>query len=243
VADVLRPALVTRAEGELLPAENDLAADFAVSRNTVREALDLLRREGLIDRIPGVGTVVTTARYDHSIDTLAGLAETLTGSGEVRNVVRERRVVPAPAAVAGRLGLEPGAAVVYVERLRLADGQPLSLDQTYLVPDLGEALREADLAGQDVFALLEQTSGRRLGGASIALEAGSADEHTAGLLGVRPGAPLLLLERLTHLEDGRPVDLEFIRFRGDRMTMRGTLQRLHPPIVLPTGARVEEVSA
>lgn len=243
VADVLRPALAARTEGDLLPPENDLATDFAVSRNTVREALDLLRREGLIERIPGIGTVVTSARFDHSIDTLAGLAETLTGSGQVRNVVRDRGVVNAPATVAARLGLEAGEPVVYLERLRLADGEPLSLDRTYLVRELGEPLLEEDLAGRDIFALLEETSGRRLGGAAIALEAGSADEHAAALLAVPRGAPLLLLERLTHTEDGRPVDLEFIRFRGDRVTMRGTLSRLHPPVRLHGDTDLEGVPA
>ena len=232
VADALRPALVTRSEGDLLPGENDLVADFDVSRNTVREALDLLRREGLIERIPGVGTVVTAARYSHSIDVLAGLAETLTGRGEVRNVVRERSVVPAPASVAGRLALPAGEPVVFIERLRLADGAPLSLDLSYVVRDLGQAALEADLEQQDLLPLLERASGQRLGGAAVAIEAGLADESAAELLDVAPGASLLLLDRLTHLEDGRPVELELVRFRGDRMSMRGTLQRVHPSVRL-----------
>ena len=60
------------------------------------------------------------------------------------------------------------------------------------------------------------------------LEAVAADSHSAAILKVPPRAPLLMLERLTRLDDGRPVDLEFIRFRGDRMTMRGTVRRPCP---------------
>ena len=210
-----------------LPAEADLAADFGVSRNTVREALDRLRAEGLVCRTPGVGTFVVAGKYPHSIDHLQGLAETLTGHGAVRNEVRIAALVPAPAAVARRLGIEPGAEVAYLERRRLADDVPLSLDLTYVVRDLGAPLLEEDLAGTDVFALLERISGHRLGEAELVLEAISADSHSAAILEVPTRAPLLMLERLTRLDDGRPVDLEFIRFRGDRMTMRGTVRRPH----------------
>ena len=209
----------------VLPSEADLADDFGVSRNTVREALDLLRGEGLVDRIPGTGTVVVAGKYPHSIDQLQGLAETLDGRGQVRNEVRVSGLVPAPTAVARRLRIAPGSEVVYLERRRLADDVPLSLDLTYVVRDLGEALLDQDLAGNDVFALLEQLSGRGLDRADLVLEAVAADSHTAAILEVPPGAPLLMIERLSHLDDGRPVDLEFIRVRGDRMTMRGTVRR------------------
>jgi len=212
----------------VLPAETDLASDFGVSRNTVREALDLLRGEGLVDRIPGTGTVVVAGKYPHSIDQLQGLAETLDGRGQVRNEVRVSGIVPAPTAVARRLRIEPGSEVVYLERRRLADDIPLSLDLTYVVRDLGEALLGQDLAGNDVFALLEQLSGRALDRADLVLEAVAADSHTAAILEIPTGAPLLMIERLSHLEDGRPVDLEFIRVRGDRMTMRGTVRRAAP---------------
>ena len=61
--------------------------------------------------------------------------------------------------------------------------------------------------------------------AEIVLEAVAADRHSAAILEVPAGAPLLMLERLTRLDDGRPVDLEFVRFRGDRITMRGNVRR------------------
>lgn len=226
VADVLRRQVLHGLVPDgALPSEGDLAVDFGVSRNTVREALDLLRDEGLVDRIPGVGTRVARGKYLHGLDHLRGLAETLSGTGRVRNEVRVSGLVPAPGPVARRLALQPGEPVVYLERRRLADDVPLSLDLTYVVRDLGEHLLGEDLVERDVFALLESISGRSLGEAELTLESVAADAHSAAILEVAPRSPLLMLERLTHLDDGRPVDLEFIRFRGDRITMRGTVRR------------------
>ena len=72
---------------------------------------------------------------------------------------------------------------------------------------------------------LEETSGQRLGYADIDVEALNADAETAAVLDVPAGAALLRWERLTHFASGRPVDLEYIRLRGDRITMRGNLLR------------------
>jgi hypothetical protein len=80
----------------------------------------------------------------------------------------------------------------------------------------------------DLFALIEQVSGQRLGSAVVALEAIPADSHSAATLQVPDGAALLMLERLISLDDGRPVDLEYIRMRGDRITVRGSLIRAEP---------------
>lgn len=222
---------------DVFPSEPTLAADFGVSRNTVREALDLLRAEGLVERTQGVGTVVTGSKYLHGLERLQGLGETLHGHGVVRNEVRVATLVPAPSAVAARLDLTAGSPVVYLERRRFADELPLSLDLTYLVPDLGEPLLRCDLAAHDVFALLEAQACQSLGQAEVTLEATSADRHAATLLDVPAGAPLLLLERLTHLGDGRPVDLEFVRFRGDRITMRGVLSRASAPLTVTDPTR------
>ncbi|MEZ0049679.1 GntR family transcriptional regulator [Mycobacterium sp. MAA66] len=225
VADVLRHQIRDGAYRDGLPGEAELIAEFSVSRNTVREAMALLKAEGLIDRGPRVGTHVAQRKYDHGLDALVGLKETFKDYGEVRNEVRAAMTVQAPVAVARRLQLDAGAPVVFIERLRYLGDLPLSLDLTYLAPDIGAAVLEHPLETNDVFALIEQVTGHRLGSATIALEAMSADPHSAATLQLPAGAPVLMLERLTTLDDGRPVDLEYIRMRGDRITMRGNLLR------------------
>lgn len=230
VADVLR-SQVLHADVPVggLPAESELAAEFAVSRNTIRQALDMLRDEGLVVRCPGVGTLVSAAKYDHGLDRLAGLAETLHEHGPIVNEVRAATLVKPPASVAQRLHLREGEQVVYVERRRLLNGRPLSLDLTYLVRDLGERVAADDLAHSDIFAMLERLAGGPLGHADLTFEAIAADDYSASLLDISLGSPLFMLERLTHLDDGRPVDLEFIRFRGDQVTMRATTRRTTTP--------------
>jgi GntR family transcriptional regulator len=225
VADVLRHQIHAGGYGDGLPTESDLADEFFVSRNTVREALGTLKSEGLIDRAPRAGTHVAIRKYDHGLDALVGLKETFKGYGEVRNEVRAVMPVAAPPSVANRLQLRPGEQVLFVERLRYLGDLPLSLDMTYLAADVGDAVVEHSLESNDVFALIEQVTGHRLGSATLAVEAVAADAHSAAILQVPDGAAVLLLERLTHLDDGRPVDLEYIRMRGDRITLRGNLTR------------------
>lgn len=228
VADVLRQQIHADAYPAGLPTESELAAEFSASRNTIREALAVLKHEGLIDRGPRVGTHIAQRKYDHGLDALLGLKETFTNLGEVRNEVRAAMPVTAPPSVARRLQLGPGEQPVFVERLRYLGDLPLSLDVTYLAPDIGTQILGHPLQTQDLFALIEEVSGQRLGSAALALEAIPADAHSAATLQVPGGAPLLMLERLTSLGDGRPVDLEYIRMRGDRITMRGNLIRSKP---------------
>jgi GntR family transcriptional regulator len=124
--------------------------------------------------------------------------------------------------------LEPGERVVFVERLRYLGDLPLSLDLTYLSPDIGAEVLRHSLEANDIFALIEDVSGQALGSATLAVEAIPADAHSAATLDVPNGAALLMLERLTRLHDGQPVDLEYIRMRGDRITLRGNLTRSKP---------------
>lgn len=228
IADIVRHQIHAGTFGQTLPGEQELADEHQVSRNTIRDALALLRDEGLIARAPRIGTRVASRKYDHGLDALLGLQETFDGHGTVRNEVRAAMRISAPPAVARRLGLEPGERVVYVERLRFLDEQPLSLDLTYLSPEIGARVLDHDLADTDIFVLLERLSGQSLGSADLAVEAVPADRHTAATLDIPPSSALLMLERLTRLDDGTPVDLEYIHMRGDRITLRGNLVRSVP---------------
>ena len=192
VADVLRHQIHAGGYSDGLPGEQDLASEFFVSRNTVREALAALKDEGLIDRGPRTGTHVAIRKYDHGLDALVGLKETFKGYGEIRNEVRATMTVAAPPSVANRLQLNPSEPVVFIERLRYLGDLPLSLDMTYLAPDIGRDVIEHSLEVNDVFALIEQVTGRRLGGAGVAVESVAADAHSAAILQVPDGAPVLL---------------------------------------------------
>lgn len=139
VADVLRHQIHCGAYDDGLPGEPELAAEFAVSRNIIREALAALKAEGLIQRGPRIGTHVAQHKYDHDLHALLGLQETFNGQ-RVRNEVRVATTVSAPPSVARKLSLEAGAHVVFIERLRYLGDVPLSLDQTYLAPDIGAAV-------------------------------------------------------------------------------------------------------
>ncbi|WP_188588291.1 GntR family transcriptional regulator [Gordonia jinhuaensis] len=232
VRDVLRNQILDGAFGGLsaarpaLPPESTLAAELGVSRNAIREALNLLRKEGLITRVQGAGTFVTGAKLRQNINRLEGLAESLAGHHlPVDNKVLSVRESTATPFVAGKLAIEEGSPILFVERLRSVGGVPLSLETTSIRAEAIPKLINADLAGNDVFDLIERELGVSLGWAEITVESVLADNPTARFLDVRPASPLLLLHRLTYLEDGTPFDLEAIRYRGDRFSLTTSLPR------------------
>ncbi|HEY7051487.1 MAG TPA: GntR family transcriptional regulator [Mycobacterium sp.] len=106
-ADVLRHQIHAGAYDDGLAPDDELAGEFFVSRNTIREALAILKTEGLIDRGPKIGTHVAQRKYDHDLDALLGLKETFKNYGEVRNEVRAAVKIAAPPSVARPLLLEP----------------------------------------------------------------------------------------------------------------------------------------
>lgn len=226
LADTLRERIAAGAfEDGVLADERTLAAELGASRNAVRQALGLLRDEGLITRRRGVGTTVVRPKFAQ-LDRLTGLAEMLNGYGTVTNEVRVAEVISdAPAAIIEQLKLPAGSTVVHLERVRTLDGRPLSLDSTYLTPEIGRDVLNGDLVGRDVFAMIEETAGCLLGRCEVAVQAAVADLDTATLLEIAPGAALFRIDRLTRLADGRPVDAEELYVRADRMTLHATLHR------------------
>jgi GntR family transcriptional regulator len=227
VADVLRQQITSGTfAGGVLPDERTLGHRLGASRNAVREALGLLRTEGMIIRRRGIGTTVLMPKYEHGLDRLTGLAESLIGHGAVTNEVRTARVVSRPPkAIVERLRLTDDAEAVYLERLRRLGGHPLSVDTTWLTADIGRRVLTCDLAHRDVFDLIEETTGSTLGSAELTVHAVTADPDTAGLLEIPEGAAVFAIDRLTRLADGRPVDTESLRVRSDRLAFHALLHR------------------
>lgn len=214
--------------GSRLPSESALSQQHAVSRITVRQALSDLQKEGLIYSLQGKGSFVSRPKAYQQISTLQGFGEQMARLGhEVLNDLMSLDEVPAQARVAKALKVPEGQPVMQIRRLRLLDRQPVSLEWTWVLPELGRVLQQADLVTRDIFLILENDAGTPLGHADLAVDAVPADADTAQALRVAPGAPVLRIERLTHDRQGRPIDYEFLFFRGDAFQYRLRVDR-HP---------------
>jgi DNA-binding GntR family transcriptional regulator len=198
------------AAGERLPPERALAATLGVSRMTVRQALDALARRGLLERGVGRGTFVSGARLEITLDRALGFTERLAGQG----LQAEARVLLACAE-----GEE-----LHVRRLRLTGGRPLALEDSWLPAAPFPGLLERDLSGS-LYALMRDAYGREPVRAVERLVPVAAGEPEASALQVRPGAPLMLVERTAYAADGALVERARDHHRGDRSAFVVHLER------------------
>jgi len=212
--------------GAQMPSESELCAMFSASRITVRQALGDLQKEGLIFKIHGKGSFVSKPKAFQNVTTLQGFAESMTALGhEVINQLKGLRFVPASAQVAERLKVAEGTVVTEIRRVRLLNREPVSLELTWVSEALGRKLAQADLVTRDIFLILENDCGVPLGHADIAIDATMADEDIAEALAVEEGLPVLRMRPQTDDEQGRPVDYEFLYFRGDAFQYRLRAER------------------
>ncbi|MCI3206760.1 MULTISPECIES: GntR family transcriptional regulator [Pandoraea] len=230
IKDMLRSGILDGHYAPLsrMPSESELQAMFDVSRITIRQALGDLQKEGLIFKVHGKGSFVSQPKAFQNVTSLQGFAEAMSRQGhEIVNRVMHFRFVPAAANVAHRLGVDEGATVTEIHRVRRLNRAPVSYEITYLPEALGRQLQRADLVTRDIFLILENDCAVPLGSADLSIDAVQADAALASALDIAEGAPLLRIERLTHDKDGRPVDFEFLYFRSDTFQYRLRVDREH----------------
>jgi GntR family transcriptional regulator len=209
-----------------MPSENDMVRAFGVSRITVRQALNDLQRQGLIFKIHGKGTFVAKSKAVQSLARLEGFGEAMSVTGhETFSRVLGHRVMRAGALVAARLALGERDEVMEIRRVRFLDKEPISVDVTYVPAALGKRLVTEDLPSRDIFLILENDYGYSLEQAELSIEAILADHDLAAALVIQQGAPVLRIERLTYAAGRRPIDFEFLYYRGDAFLYRLNVER------------------
>lgn len=201
--------------GAAAPSERELVARFGVARMTVRQALDALVTEGLLERIPGRGTFVTSPAEQSS--PIASFTEEIRKRGmlpESQTLVA--RVEQAGPGVARALDISVGDPVLHWKRLRRADGQPICVEDAYL----NEVLLPGFLQHGTPTSLYEALQARGLRPTraedSIAAERASAED--AKLLGITEGDPVLRHSRRALAED-RLVEVARSVYRADAFTI------------------------
>lgn len=200
---------------ERFPTDLELTTAYDVSRHTVREAIRHLNRDGLLRRERGRGTVLNRAEFEQSLGALYSLFQSIEASGvEQRSEVLTLTVTTEPVA-AGQLHLDPATPLVYLERIRLADDDPLAVDRAWLPAELAEPLLGVDFTHTALYDELDRVVGTRphAGWERITPIVPSTGDRRLLQLGADDAA--FFLERLGTC-DGRRIEWRNTVIRGDR---------------------------
>jgi GntR family transcriptional regulator len=210
--------------GDPIPGEKALAQQYAVARMTVRQALEGLIRAGLLVRVRGRGTYVARPHVERELSHMHGFSEDMRARGMVpssRLLIRE--VVPAPPTVSAALQVGEREAVIFVQRLRLADALPLALETSYLRHALCRDVLHADLEGGSLYAFLQDRLRIELLHASQELQAALPSRAEADLLQITRRQPVLIIQQTTYV---RQQQLECAAIVG-RTVYRADRYRFH----------------
>jgi len=204
------------APGSPVPPERELARLYETSRTTVRQALAELVVEGRLLRMQGKGTFVAKPKVAQVLE-LASYTEGMRQHGlHPQTRILDVGYVTADDHLANLLGIRTGGRVLRLHRLRLADGEPMSIDTSHLPARRFPGLRKQLERHASLYETLRTDYGIHLAEAEETIETVLADPHDAQLLGVDPGIPLLLLSRHAIDSTGQPVEWAQSWYRGDR---------------------------
>ncbi len=223
--ETLAQQLDRLAPGAPLPTERELCEVYGVSRPTVRRALRQLETEQRILRQQGRGTFAARPKIDLALE-LTSLSEDMLAQGVVPGAkLIDVSRLQADADIEARLGLEPGGEVLRVERLRLADGDPVAIEVLFVSTARFDGISAALGLGKSFYRLLHTDYGVELASAEETIEAAAAGPREAELLEIPPASPVLLLSRRTVDTSGRPTEYVRSVYRADRFRLRSFLER------------------
>jgi GntR family transcriptional regulator len=205
--------------GPAFPGELALVAEYGVSRHTVREAVRRLREEGVV--VAGRGRPprrVEPAEIEQPLGEIYSLFSAVEATGRVQRSVVRTLDVRADGVVAARLGLEESTPLVHLERLRLADAEPLAVDRVWLPERLAAPLLDVDFARTGLYAEYATRCGVRVSGGSERIRAVVPDAAERELLGIGPDVAAFAIDRIG-LAGEAAVEWRHTLVRADRFSV------------------------
>lgn len=209
--------------GDIIPTENELIQQYNVSRTTVREAVNTLVGEGKLEKKQGKGTMVRKPKIEQVLGRLTGFTERISMLGfEPGARLLEASVVQTPDPIKEKLlGQEQ---LFFVKRIRLADNEPIAIEETYWPIAVARLYKDLDLNTISFYPILEN-NGYRLSQAEETISAEVASREQAKHLQIQSGAPLLRIHRLTFAAGGEPIQYCINYYRADRYNYKVRLER------------------
>jgi len=203
--------------GDLIPSERELSEKYGISRMTARQAITELVNEGLFYREQGKGTFVSQRKITQQLIRLTGFTEDIKARGQKPGTkVLSAQMFPADETTAEKLRIDPGTLIFRLQRLRLADDEPLAIELSQINFKGCERLLEEDLEQNSLYRLLETKYGIPLMEADQELEAGLAGNEEVQLLKISLGRPVLFTRRITYTERNQPIEYAKAVYCGNK---------------------------
>lgn len=200
-----------------IPTELELQEKFNVSRETVRKAVNNLVLAGLVEKRKGVGTFVTHPKIVHRIGYIYGSSEEILARGMIPSTTFiEKREISPPEPMRQEMALEKGATVIKVKRLRFVNEEPVAILSSYLPKDLVPDLARVKFRSNSLYKTLEEIYHLTLSEGDEIIEAGSIRGKDADLLRIRKASPVLVVRRLTYLDNSRVIEKLTALYRSDK---------------------------
>jgi GntR family transcriptional regulator len=227
IAKALHAELLTGAwrPGERIPTEPELERRFGVSRGTLRAGIAELVQAGLLQRQAGRGTFVLSPQFTTSFGAYFGF-ERRDREGPIDFETRclARTAVTAGARQARALRLAEGAAIGHVRRLRVHEGSPFLVEDSYFAPSIWSAVQDADFTVAALYEHLRERFDVHMLSAEDYLTAEPAAEEFAALLDIPAGTPAICVERLTLTFNNQPAEFRLSVGRSDRFRYHARLR-------------------
>ncbi len=212
--------------GDLIPSERELSEQYGISRMTTRQAITELVNEGVFYREQGRGTFVSHRKITQQLIRLTGFTEDISARGQRPSTrVLSACMQPADEETAARLHIEVGQEIFALQRLRLADDQPLAVELSQLAFKGCERLVEEDFGHNSLYRVLESRYGLPLVEADQEIEAGLAVAEVAQLLQIAVSSSVLFTRRVTYADRTQPVEYAKSVYIGNRYVFYTHLKR------------------
>ncbi len=204
--------------GDAVNSERELAKIHRVSLMTARHALAGLEREGMVVRRRGAGTFVAPPKIH--FNKLMSYTEQMSGrSLSVSSKLLSLGLIDTEQEIAARLALPATSRLIKIERLRLGADEPFAIETCYLSAEDFVGLTEAPLDRVSLFSILEHDYGLEIAHADEEIDATTADLHTARLLNIAHGAPVLRIRQVIYSTKGKTALYVLGLYRSDRHTL------------------------
>ncbi|EUJ59002.1 GntR family transcriptional regulator [Listeria fleischmannii] len=202
--------------GTAIPAERQLAEMFHVSRMTVRQAIQGLVDDNILQRRVGAGTFIAEKKLTERLEAVTSFTNLMLQEGKKPSTrIVSYGIRPASTQEQEALGIPEKSNVMKVERIRYGDMVPILYEVAAIPEYIASLLTKEDIMNS-LYEAVETKIGKQIGEAEQTMEASLVSEKVAPFLDVKLGSPVMKLRQITYLEDGRPFEFTRSQYVGSR---------------------------